>query len=318
MAVAPIPGGPAPIDADAVIPAAAVPPAAIVGAVETPAVVEAPVVAPVVETPAVVAPVVETPVVEAPKLVTEVPSLLEETLAPGEKPAEVKATEEKPIEPVIEPVKPVEAPKVEEAPKVGEDGKPIAAEAPKAVELAPVEYKYEVPEGIAMPEESRVALHAAVDAIRSDPTNLQPLMDLHAETLRNTLAAHNEGVMQRQHDTFNNTRADWKKQIKADPEIGGNGYDTTMQTVARVRDSLISDAKPGTKRFQADVKAASDFFRMTGAGDHPVFIHMLHRAARYMDEPSVPAADIGAPASSMKTPGSRREKIYTHPSSSKS
>lgn len=304
MAVAPVPTAPA-IDADAPIPVAAVPPAAITGAVEQPAVVEAPV---VVE-PAAPA-----------KLVTEVPSLLEEALAPGEKRAEVKAEDGKPV---VEPekpaeVKPVEPVKVEEPAKVGEDGKPITAEAPKPVELPKVDYKYEVPEGIAMPEESRVALHAAVDAIRSDPTNLQPLMDLHAETLRNTLAAHNEGVMQRQHDTFNNTRADWKKQIKADPEIGGNGYDTTMQTVARVRDALITDAKPGSKRFQADIRAASDFFRMTGAGDHPVFIRMLHKAAKYMDEPAVPAADIGAPASSMKTPGSRREKIYTHPSSSKS
>lgn len=302
------------IDADAPIPVASVPPAAITGAVETAApVVEAPVVAaPVVEAPVV--PVVEAPVVaEAPKPVSETPSLLEEIAAPGDvPPVEVKPADgEKPKE--GEPAKPAEAPKVDA------EGKPIVEAAPVAdAPLAPVEYKYEMPEGFTLVPEYRADLHSVIDGIRKDPTNLQPLIDLHAKRMRETIEGLTQSEVTRQHQVFNNTRKDWQDVIRNDPEMGGNGFETTKGAVARMRDLLVSSAKPGSKQYIQDLKEASEAFRVTGMGDHPVMWRILHNAARYLDEPAMPSSEVGAPASNGRPPGQNRKGlIYDHASSRK-
>jgi hypothetical protein len=298
---------PAKVDADAPVPVAAVPPASIPAesAAPAPAVVAAAPAPVVVETPPAAPPVAPAPVVaEEPKTVVETPSLLETVDAPGEvkpeeKPAEVKPAEVKPAE-VKADDKPTEAP---------------PAEPPKPAELPKVEYKYEIPENLlTLPDERRTQLHETLDNFRADPSNVQPLIDFHLQAIKDYAAQ----VGQHQHKQFNDTRAAWQKEIQADPELGGNGYETTKQAVARMRDLLVSSAKPGTKRYAADLKAASEFFRVTGSGDHPVMWRMLHNVARFLDEPPVPSAEIGVPKDNGRGPNvSRRDLIYNHPSSQK-
>lgn len=287
-------------------------------------VVTAPEVAVVGEQQPVVA-AVESPVVEQqadapvatpeaevakPATVAETPSLLEdakvegektaaepEKAAEGEKPAEVKA-EEKPIE-----VKPEDKPA-----ETAEADKPKEEAAPEAP--APVEYKFELPENVNLTDERKTDLFGVLDTFRTDPANVQPLVDFHVAEVNRQI----EHITQQQHDVFNDTRRAWRDQIKADPEMGGSGMDTTTGEVARMRDLLVSNHPVGSPEYDREAKEANEFFRITGAGDHPVLWRMLKNAARYLDEAKPLAIDV-SPAPTGRQPGSKRGLLYNHPNS---
>ena len=92
-----------------------------------------------------------------------------------------------------------------------------------------------------------------------------------------------------------------------------------MGAIARMRDMLVSTAKPGTDQYKADHQELEQFLRVTGAGDHPVFLKMLHNAARWFDEPQ--AKDLPdnprPPPNNGRAPGRGRAALYDHPSSVK-
>jgi hypothetical protein len=74
----------------------------------------------------------------------------------------------------------------------------------------------------------------------------------------------------------------------ADPILGGSGHQTTSQAVARMRDLLIPKEMLAPRTFddgKPRLSIADEFLESTGAGDHPVLWHILHNAARYLDEP---------------------------------
>lgn len=215
----------------------------------------------------------------------EVPSLLE-TL--GEKKEEPKP---------VEPPKPAEikadAPAAD-APKPVEEPKPAEPEVKPLVEqaVALVEWKFELPptlkaddarmtrftgilDNILTPKEGETSVHAG-----------QRLLDLHSEAM----TTYAEQVRADQIKAFNDTRAEWRKQVMADAQIGGAGHQTALGAIARMRDLTISDARPGTPQYDADAKEFNDFLRVTGAGDHPAYLRQLHRFARFLDEPPAPAA----------------------------
>ncbi len=259
----------------------------------------------VTETPAVPAPVepVAAAVVEAPAPAVE---------APAAEPVGIKETL---LETVSKEIAAETAPKPEAAPTVETEKKPEAeaakpeGEQPKveaapveAAQLPPIEYKYEVPEGFELNDERKGEMTTALDAFRADPTNVQPLLDLAAKS---TIEAINK-VRGDQTEMFNNTLVDWEKQIMADPEIGGAGYETAKRAVARVRDELVP---------MKDMPDFEHFLRVTGAGSHPAFWRMMHRAAAYIDEPRdsptniLPPKTIGKPPPGAKRPDS----FYDHP-----
>lgn len=244
--------------------------------------------------------------VEPPKveLATDKPSLLE-TFDKDAKPAS---------EPAPAPAKP-DAAKPAEA-KPGEEAKPPVAEA-KPETASPIEYALKVPETIKA-DDPRLNDFTATLREANLPAELgstvgQKLLDMHAETMRQ----YAEGLAQEQHRVFNATRDGWQKDVLADAEIGGAGHVTAMRAIARARDYLVSDAAPGSKQYEADFKAHEDFMRITGAGDHPVYLKMLHHAARYVDEPQAETIPSGIqpPPTNGKNPNKR--VLYDHPSSSK-
>lgn len=259
-------------------------------------------------------PVVEQPKQEAeapkPLTVAETPSLLEEAKAPGDdKPAAEapKAEEEKPAAEAKAEEKPAEV-KPEDKPAEGEQPKEEAAAAPEAP--PPVEYKYELPENVTLPDERRAELHTTLDAFRADPSNLQPLIDFHVAEVNR----RDEALLQQQHDVFNDTRKAWRDQIKADPEMGGSGFETTVRAVLRMRDMLVSSHPIGTPEYDRESKEFNEAARVTGFGDHPAIWRMLHNAARFLDEAQPLQTDI-APAPNGRAPGSKRGLLYNHPSS---
>ena len=52
------------------------------------------------------------------------------------------------------------------------------------------------------------------------------------------------------------------------------------------------------------------FAAMTGAGDHPLFLKLLHRAARYVDEPGLPPPSPKPPPGNGRAPSGGLRSIY--------
>lgn len=265
--------------------------------------VEAPAVAPIVAPPAA-------PAEAKPELSTDKPSLLE-SFDKDKKPAEAKPAAEAVEAPKVEAAKPAE-------PKLGEEIKPAAEVKPEPA--PPVEYTLTVPETI-KGDDPRMADFTAALREANLPAELgstigTKLLAMHADTMQ----AYADLVAAQQHKVFNDTRKTWNDQVLADPIIGGSGHVTAMTAIARTRDTLVSDAAPGTPQYDADFKAHEDFMRITGAGDHPIYLKMLHRAARYVDEPQardIPAGIMPTPTNGANPNASRASKLYTHPTSVK-
>ena len=273
MAEEPIPAQPAAPDA---APAAA------------PAAPAAPVAAPVVEAPKPDAPAAPEAKPADVKPHTDTPTLLEGVKAP-----EAKAPETKPAE--KSPEKPVEAKPGEKPPEAAKPGeKPAeAAAAEKPPEAAaPTVYEIKLPEGIKGEKEVMTSLTTLFGEAKVEPEAAQKIVDIGTKAMldyRNQL--HRE-----QHQTFAETRKDWVKEVMGDPILGGAGHKTAMGAVARMRDLFVPEA---------DQKAFNDFLRVTGAGDHPAFLRMLHNAARYFDEPGLPPANPKPPPNNGRAPGRR-------------
>lgn len=279
---------------------------------EVAAVADAP---PIEAAPVAEAPAAEAPAADPPASVAETPSLLEDAKLEEAKPEEKPAEGEKPAEekPADEPKEgdQAKAPegdkKPEEAPTEGDQPKPEE----KAVEFAPVDYKFELPEGFDLPADQKTAFTGVLDGFRKEPGNVQPLVDFHVAEVGRVI----ERVAQDQHRIFNDTRKQWRDQIKGDEEFGGAGFETSTKAVARMRDLLVSSHPVGTPEYDRQSKEANDFFRITGAGDHPVLWRILHNAARFFDEAPLPPSNIN-PAPGGRAPnGSKRSIMYDNPTS---
>jgi hypothetical protein len=245
---------------------------------------------------------------------TEEPSLLAQALSEhdakakpkdGEKPADFKPAE----------------PKTEDAPKADAKPEDKKAEGEKPADLkpaeaaAPVEYKYTLPETIKMDDALKGEVHAAFDEFRTNPAEgAQKLIDLHAKAMQTYADDLAVKQSQSQHDTFKSMRQEWGKEILADPQMGGSGYQTTKAAVARMRDALVrpeflaprtyDDGSPRPSKFQ-------EMLETTGVGDHVVFWDILHNAARFMDEPVMPPAGIKPAPNNGRPPTTRLRDLYT-------
>lgn len=239
-----------------------------------PASVEAPAVAP---SPVGASPSSEAPPVAeaAPKHPSEIPTLLETLKVPKEpgpakeaaKPAESAAPEAQKVEAKAEEKKPEE---------------PVKA--PEPAPETPIEYKFEWSEHV-KPEAAKVeAWTGLAREARMTPEAAQKAVGLFNDAA-NAFVADQQ---RKQIETWNDTRANWEKQIKADPMIGGAGSEHAQGVIARMRDEFLSDAKPGTPQYDKDAKEFETFLRVTGAGSHPVFHKMLYRVGGKFDEPRAP------------------------------
>lgn len=223
--------------------------------------------------------------------------------AEGEKPAAEAAADGKPGEKPAEPAKPAEPKPGEAKPaeaKPGEKPAEAKAEAPK---LEPVAYEYALPETIKMDDALKGEFHTALDAFRADPAKgVQPLIALHEKTMSD-YATHLQNEQVR---VWNDTRKGWNTDALADEQIGGSGHQTAMGAIARMRDLFVSEK---------DRPAFEQFLQVTGAGDHPAFLKMLHNAARLYDEPAMPPSNVKPPATNGQNPNGRRGIMYDHPRS---
>lgn len=267
------------------------------------------------------------PAAEAAKPPEPVPSLLQEfakdAAKPGDKPSEPTKDAAAPKDgekPKEEPAKaadkdaakPAEA-KAAEAPKP-EEAKP--AEAAKAAEPAkpePVEYKYELPAVLKMDDATKGEVHALLDGFRADPTKgAQALIDFHAKSMTDYAEKLQADLRKDQWDTFNATRKQWATEVKADDEIGGAGYQTSMGAIARMRDLVAEDMMVARKWDDGSPRKSQldEFLETTGAGDHPVFLKMMHRFARFFDEAGPPPPNPQPLPNGGQKPQRRMKDLY--------
>jgi hypothetical protein len=195
---------------------------------------------------------------------------------------------------------PAPKPQATETAKPAEAG---VAPPPTTPAPAPVNYEYTLPETIKMDDVIRGEVHKAFDDFRADPSKgAQGLINLHEKQMR-AFAEHMANEQQR---IFRETRQGWAKEILSDPEIGGSGHQTAMGAIARMRDLFVPERD--RPRFE-------EFLRITGAGDHPSFLKLLHQAARFYDEPSLPPPNPRPAPGNGRRPTNRLRDIYDHPRS---
>lgn len=178
-----------------------------------------------------------------------------------------------------------------------------ATEPPPAAEpVTPVYEPFTLPEGITAEPERLAAYTETLGKFGVSQEAGQALIDMHAAQMQQ-YATH---LASEQHRVFAETRKGWRDQVMADEEIGGAGHQTAMAAVARMRDLLVPERNRG---------AFNEFLRVTGAGDHPEFLRLMHSAARAFDEPAIPAAPHRPPPNNGMPPRGTRGAVYDHPSS---
>lgn len=219
---------------------------------------------------------------EAPKLEphTDTPSLLA-TATTVDKPADAAAAAPATV-PGVEAPKPVVA-------------DPAAVPAP-AIAAEPIKFEpFTLPEGMAALPQERVDEFTGIvtNPELTPQARGQALLDLHMRAAQEFQAQ----TLQEQHRAFSSMRADWRKEVMADEELGGAGHQTAMNAVARMRDMLVPE------KHRAAFMRAMD---LTGAGDHPEILRAFHNAARFFDEPA-PLHEAGRP-----TPDRGRRTTQSH------
>ena len=301
--------------APAPAPAVAAAPAAEAAPAPQPEPVAAPVPAaePVKAAEAAPAPVVAADDLNAPP--SERPTLLEKAAeAAAAKDAAKPA--EKPAEAADKAAKPAEAAKAPEKPGEKAAAAAIAKPAEPAAPVAAIDFtKFKLPDALkdtTADNPRMVEFSGALQEALANPQDAgQKLLDLHAAAM----TEYADQTLKNQIKAFNETRNGWAKDVMGDAQIGGAGHDTAMGAIARMRDMLVSTAQPGSKEYAADHKALDTFLRVTGAGDHPVFLRMLHNAARYFDEPGLPPDNPQPPPDNGRQNGARKRILYDHPRS---
>lgn len=217
----------------------------------------------------------------------------EKVAKPDEPKPELKPEEKKPDE-KVDPAK---------------EGEPAKVEAPA---LEPIDYfaaetGVKIPETLKLDDALKTEVAKAFDDFRADPkAGAQGLVDLH----NRMMGEAQEAMTKRQWDAFNDTRKQWRTAVKADPVIGGAGYQTAMHAIADVRDTIVSRAKPGTPQFESDMKDFDDMLKVTGVGDHPAFLRMLHNGARFFKEAAVPPNDPLPPPNNGRPPRAKGQINY--------
>ncbi len=141
----------------------------------------------------------------------------------------------------------------------------------------PKDYKIELPEGIEQDDELLSAFLDGAAKGRMDNESVQAVVSALAPKLAERIA---EPL-----NAWRTLNDQWVQQTREHPEIGGAKWDATLNTV-RAGIGLVMSPE--------EVKAVQDAMDMTGAGNNPHVVLLLHRLASRLTEQG--AVTGGAPA----------------------
>lgn len=108
---------------------------------------------------------------------------------------------------------------------------------------------------------------------------------------------------QQQADSFAAMKADWAKEVQADPEIGGKNWPQTEALAAKALDTF---GAPSVK--DADGNETNEFrilLNETGLGNHPVMLKMFRQIGEKLGEDGFARSEAPPPK-----PKSRAEILY--------
>lgn len=218
------------------------------------------------------------------------------TEAPSDKPPSSLLSEAK-----SEETKPAEEAKPEEPKAEAEPAKP---ETP-----LPTYEAFKIPEGITVDDAQMGAFTGILgeleNKLAADPASAHAVMQEMGQRMLDLYATETAEAAQRmsrlQHDTWVRTREGWVSDFRADPEIGGNRQNTTIQRCGALLE--LYGRSVGADR----EGALRDVFSMTGSGDHPEVLRFMNWLADYaVEKPRV----VAALAPRAPQPGTRAERLY--------
>lgn len=139
-------------------------------------------------------------------------------------------------------------------------------------------------------EQTTGSNHAAVQALA------QGIIDMYVAEQGDAATR----MQQLQKDTWERVNNQWKDDVKADPQIGGKRYETTIRQAAAVLDRYGQTV--GAER----EKSLREALGWTGAGNNVEVIRFMNWASRFVTEQTRPVAAIVPKAPSLKSPRSNR------------
>lgn len=207
------------------------------------------------------------------------PSVLAGAVAP-EAPATPEAEAPKSPGEVLYPEQVKEDVKAAEV-AAAEDAPAAKPEEPKA-EAKPTDaagYKIEVPADLKIDDKAISSFKEF--AAKSGLTNetAQSMFDLHVEQVKATAEALSSEVAKQ----WKTTMDGWKTEVDNDKDLGGANREAALATLGRAFDDYGS-------------KEAREAFDLTGAGNNPAIIRMMHKMARALTEGG--PVNAGRPTSS--------------------
>lgn len=140
-------------------------------------------------------------------------------------------------------------------------------ESPAPEPIKPEDYKLELPEGIAADDPLLVAFLEGAAKGGMDNESVQAVVSALGPKLAEQMAAPMKAWI-----ALNET---WQAEVKADPVIGGANLPATIRTVADAI-SLVSTPE--------EARAAREALTMTGAGNNPAIVRLMHRMASRLVE----------------------------------
>jgi len=248
-----------------------------------------PVQTPVVQTVATPEPVVETSVVAPEAPVEAVPEVKKEDTLLGEG-AEIKTPEEAPKE----------EPKAEE--KVEAEGQTEQkVEGGQSEEPAPPpSYEaFTVPEDVQLSPERITEFTKLLSDLevtgKADHAAMQEFGQKAIEFHVNEQKALVEAINKTQLDSWEKTVIGWKDDFLKDPEIGGNRFQTTLDSANK-----FIKTHGGTVEQQKEFR---NLLNTSGLGNHPTMIRILAQAGTAMSEgrPLAASTPVSAPKSKTAT-----------------
>ena len=169
----------------------------------------------------------------------------------------------------------------------GAPADPATPQEPEAAPEAPAALTAEdiaLPEGLQADPEIVNGLVETLNADQTPQERAASLLDLHKQVLDQS-----EKQMQ---EAWQSTQEEWRKAVKALPEVGGDNLDQTLGDIAKVVDRYGG-------------KEAREALDLTGAGNHPAVVQLFAKLARDLNE-TPPVS--GEPPSG--APKSRAERMF--------
>ncbi len=144
-------------------------------------------------------------------------------------------------------------------PAVADPAKPADPAAPEA-------YAFTMPDGMKLDDASSAAFTEVAKELKLPQVGAQKLIDLAAK--------HTQTVMAKQAEAWDKVRGDWRTEIKADKEFGGEKLGETLE---RAKRSLTKFGSP----------KMTEFLDSVGYGDNPELIRFLAKVDKATSEDEV-------------------------------